>query len=121
MKHIRSLIALGGAAALFVAGPALAHAKLVQSNPGANASLRTAPRSITLTFNERVIPNFSNVEVTMPAHRMNVPVNTTVSRDGKRLVATPRTPLTRGDYKVVWSAATSDGHKMSGDVSFKVI
>lgn len=121
MNRFRSLMAIGGAAALLTAAPAFAHAKLTQSIPGANASLRAAPNKITLTFNERVVPAFSKVELSMPAHRMNVPVNVTVLRDGKHVVATPTTRLGRGDYKVVWTAATSDGHKMSGEVSFKVI
>jgi len=28
--------------------------------------------------------------------------------------------LTTGAYKIVWSAASADGHKMTGEVAFKV-
>ncbi|WP_041864946.1 copper homeostasis periplasmic binding protein CopC [Sphingomonas sp. MM-1] len=119
-RIVSSLIALGGAAALLSAAPAFAHAKLESSSPAANATLRTAPRTITLTFNERLVPRFSKVELTMPAHRMKVPVNVTVLRDGKRVVATPASALRRGDYRVVWTAASADGHKMSGTFNFKV-
>jgi copper resistance protein C len=111
---------LAAAAALTLAGPAFAHAKLVSSNPAANATLRTAPKTITLTFNERLVPAFSKFELSMPGHNMTVPVKTVVSPDGKRITGTLANPLTKGSYKVVWTAAGSDGHKMTGEVPFTV-
>ena len=59
-------------------------------------------------------------EVTMPAHQMEIPVTVTVSRDGKRLIGTPRSRLMKGSYRIVWTAAGADGHKMTGEVAFKV-
>jgi len=120
MKRLSRLLALGGAAALLVSGPALAHTELLRSNPAANATVKTSPRTITLTFNERVVPAFSKFELTMPAHRMEVPVTTTVSRDGKRIIGTVRSPLMKGTYKITWTAAGADGHRMTGDLSFRV-
>ena len=119
MNGFRTLSALGGAVALAVAGPAFAHAELVRSSPAANATVE-APRTITLTFSERVVPAFSKFELTMPAHRMNIPVRTTVSRDGKRIVGTVGSRLMKGSYRVSWTAAGPDGHKMTGSYSFKV-
>ena len=119
MTAFRTLIALGGAAALAVSGPALAHAKLVKSNPAAEATVKS-PKTITLTFNERVVPAFSKFELSMPAHRMDIPVTTTVSRDGKRIVGTVGSRLMKGSYRVSWIAAGADGHKMTGSYSFKV-
>ena len=118
MKRFTRLAVLG-AAALALAGPAFAHTALVRSNPAANATVRS-PRTITLTFNERVVPAFSKFELTMPAHRMNIPVTTTVSRDRKRIVGTVGSRLMKGSYRVSWTAAGSDGHKMTGSYSFKV-
>ena len=120
MKHFRTLMALLGAAALLAAGPVLAHAELTQSNPKAGAVLRASPKKITLTFSERLVPAFSKLVVTRPAHKMNVPVDFVVSPDRKHLVGTPKKPLTRGDYAINWTAATSDGHKETGTVKFKV-
>src|SRR5688572_28460318 len=120
MNRFSRLLALGGAAALAAASPAFAHAELVRSNPAANATVKTSPRTITLTFNERVVPAFSKFELTMPAHRMEVPVRTTVSRDGKRIVGTVQSRLMKGSYRVSWTAAGSDGHKMTGSYTFKV-
>ena len=121
MVRFSTLFALGGAAALLSAAPAIAHTRLVSSTPAADASLTAAPRAITLTFNERLVPAFSKVELTMPAHNnMTVPVTTTISEDGKRILSTPRNRLTAGSYKVVWTAAGRDGHKMQGEVAFTI-
>lgn len=110
-----------GATALVASSPAWAHAHLVSSNPAANAAVAAAPKVITLTFNEKLVPAFSKFELTMPEHGgMKVPVKTTVSKDGKSITGTPQSALTKGTYKIVWSAASADGHKMNGEVAFKV-
>jgi methionine-rich copper-binding protein CopC len=121
MNRFLSVLAVGSAAALAIASPALAHTKLVSSNPSENATLATGPRTITLTFNERLVPAFSKFKVTMPGRSgVKVPVATVVSRDGKRIVGTLASPLGRGSYKVLWTAAGTDGHKMTGEVAFQV-
>jgi len=120
MNRFLSLLAIGGAAALAVAGPAFAHTELVRSSPAAGATVQTGPRTITLTFNERLVPAFSKFELTMPDHGMKVPVTTAVSSDGKRIVGTLRSRLGRGSYKVVWTAAGTDGHRITGEVAFRV-
>jgi methionine-rich copper-binding protein CopC len=114
-------MAFGAAVALAASGPAFAHAHLVRSNPAAGATVHTGPKTITLTFDERLVPAFSKFELTMPAHGgMKVPVKTAVSPDGKRIVGTLANRLGAGAYKVVWIVAGSDGHKMTGEVAFKV-
>jgi methionine-rich copper-binding protein CopC len=121
MIRFLSLLALGGAATLVLASPAFAHAELVRSSPAANATVATGPKSITLTFNERLVPAFSKFELVMPEHAgMKVPVATTVSRDGKRIVGTLDKRLSSGAYKVVWTVAGSDGHKRNGEIAFRV-
>jgi len=122
MNHrFSALAALAGTAALIATSPAWAHAKLVSSNPTADATLAAPPKTITLTFNEKLVPAFSKFEVTMPEHGgMKVAVKTAVSADGKTISGTPQTALTKGAYKIVWTAASADGHKMNGEVAFKV-
>ena len=115
MKRFVMFTALA-ATALGAASPALAHAHLVK----ANAVLHTGPKSITLSFSERLVPAFSKFTVAMPAHHMDMPVKTTVSPDGKRIVGTLPTRLGGGNYAVTWTAASADGHKMSGTLAFKV-
>jgi methionine-rich copper-binding protein CopC len=114
------LLGMLGTAAMIVANPAFAHAHLVQSSPAANATLHGGPKTISLTFSETLVPTFSKLTVTMPAHGMDVPVKSAVSPDGKRIVGTLSSALAKGSYKVAWTAASADGHKMSGTLDFKV-
>jgi methionine-rich copper-binding protein CopC len=51
---------------------------------------------------------------------MKMTVKTAVSKDGKSIVGTPSAALPKGAYKIVWTAASADGHKMNGEVAFKV-
>jgi methionine-rich copper-binding protein CopC len=122
MRH--RLIGLAGltmSAALLVNSPAWAHAHLVNSNPVAGATVKTAPKTIVLTFSNKVVPAFSKFEVTMPEHGgMKIPVRTTISTDGKSIIGTPQTALASGAYIIVYTAAAADGHKMAGEVAFKV-
>ena len=121
MKHRFSGLSALAAIALMTAGPAFAHAKLIDSNPPANGAVKAAPKTITLTFSENLVPAFSKFELTMPEHgNMKVPVRTSVSKDGKTITGTPEGALVKGTYKIVWTAASSDGHRMNGEVAFKV-
>ena len=113
------LVGLLGSALLCAASPAWAHARLVSSNPAADATV-PAPKTITLTFSEKLVPAFSKFEISMPEHGgMKVPVKTKVSPDGKSITGAPGA-LMKGAYKVIWTAASADGHKMNGEVAFKV-
>ena len=108
------------AIALAPAAPAFAHAKVVGSTPAANAVV-AAPAQISVTFNEKLVPTFSKIEVTMPSMKMGVPVKTTISADGKTLIATPKAKLTSGAYVIKWSAAAADdGHHTAGNIPFKI-
>lgn len=120
-NRLFGLAALAGASALLATSPAWAHAHLVSSNPAANATVAAAPKAITLTFSEKLVPAFSKFDLTMPEHGgMKVAVKTAVSTDGKSITGTPEAALTKGAYKIVWTAASADGHKMNGEVAFKV-
>jgi copper resistance protein C len=79
---IFGIAAATAAATLLTASPAFAHARLVSSNPAANAAV-AAPRTITLTFSDKVVPAFSSFEVVMEGHDMKVPVSTPSARTGR--------------------------------------
>ena len=123
MRYPRHLAkaALIASGAMLIAGSAAAHAKLVKSNPAANATV-TAPKTISLTFNEKLTPAFSKFELSMPAmNGMKVKMKTMVSKDHMTIVGKPQGKLMAGAYKITWHAATSDdGHKMDGTVPFTV-
>jgi copper resistance protein C len=116
MRIALSLIAL---AAVIPAAPALAHAHVVSSTPAANVAV-AAPSQVSVTFNEKLVPAFSKLEVAMAGMNMAVPVKTTVSEDGKTLTAKPTGALMKGSYVINWSAASTDGHKTKGSIPFKI-
>lgn len=121
MRQQTNLILAGIAAgaALLAAGAASAHAHLVKSDPAANATV-AAPKTINLTFNEKLTPAFSRFELGM-ADGMKVNVKTTVSKDRLSIVGTPQGKLMPGAYVVTWHAASADdGHKMDGTIGFTV-
>lgn len=113
-----SVVGLAASLALLAGGTASAHARLMASNPAANVTV-AAPKTITLTFNEKLTPAFSGFDLEMGGG-MKMPVKTTVSKDGMSMIGTPQGALMPGAYKVKWHAATSDGHKMNGDLAFTV-
>lgn len=116
-----ALVAVSALALAALAGEASAHAKLVKSDPAANATV-AAPKTITLTFDDELAPAFSKFAVTMPTMKdMAVKVKTVVSKDRKSIVGTPAAPLSAGAYSISWTAAAAeDGHKTTGKVPFTV-
>ncbi|GBR49174.1 copper homeostasis periplasmic binding protein CopC [Neokomagataea thailandica] len=121
-------IALIGATVLTLAiAPAVqAHAKLLSETPAMNAS-GAAPVNITLNFSEKLAPAFSRVTlkmVSMPGMDMptpqDVPVKSSVSADGKSLVAVPAEALSAGKYVVEYRAVSADTHRVKGDYLFTV-
>src|SRR5260221_12934700 len=100
-----SLAAGLGAAALLSAPQAFAHAILVRSNPAANAIV-PAPRTISLTFNEKLASAFSGLAMTT-ADGKSMKVRTGLSQDHKTITGLPAGPLGPGAYRVSWRAAGS--------------
>lgn len=116
--RLSTAVTLAVLAALLVvpAGPAAAHARLIASEPAANATLDTAPEQVVLTFNEAVEAEFGQLQVTGP--------------DGERLDAAPFTaegavaesPLTvattPGTYTVAYRVLSADGHPVEGSFTY---
>ena len=116
---VRALLLTVMAVSALAAGQASAHAKLVSSNPAAAATV-AAPKTITLTFNEKLAPAFSSFELAM-ADGMKTSVKTTVSADHKTITGVPKGRLMAGAYKLTWhAAAADDGHRMDGTLTFTV-
>jgi methionine-rich copper-binding protein CopC len=113
----RSLIY--GLIALIFTGPAFGHAVVRSSSP-ANKSVGPAPKSISLTFSEKLVPAFSGFDLSMP--HMKVPLVTSLSKDGKTIRATPpKGSMMTGVYKIHWhAAAADDGHHTEGNIIFTV-
>ena len=118
---MRAFVMPAGVAAM-VAGPALAHTKLVTANPAPNATVRSVPNhQLQIAFNEPVMPRFVTLAVTGPDGAALHVATITVDPKNRAQVSAPVHGGGKpGVYRVNWTAAGSDMHRMSGSYSFTV-
>lgn len=123
MRNIGSL-----AAALVMATPggAWAHAKLLSSDPAANATV-AAPSHLELRFSETLIEKLFGADVdmtSMPGMNMHSPMKTAaevkIGPDGKSLEITPTKPLVPGTYQIKYHVTSADTHRVTGSLNFRV-
>lgn len=104
-----------------------AHSKVVASTPAQGASV-SAPKTVTLSFSEALIPPTASVAIVMTAmpgvknHSEMVIRNFTQSWSDNNRTWTLKLhqPLRSGSYDIRWQAAGADGHRMKGAVNFIV-
>ncbi|HUE65680.1 MAG TPA: copper resistance protein CopC [Rhizomicrobium sp.] len=101
---------------LLLASPAFAHARLLSSEPSANAKLKS-PGQIKMHFSERLEPAFSSANL-IDASGKTVPVSKSVG--GDMITLLPLT-LKPGVYKVTWQSVGQDTHRLGGSFGFTVI
>lgn len=118
-RGTRVLAALVGLLALATGGlaaPAVAHDSLTGSSPADGSTVATPPPSVDLTFSQPPLGIGAEVQVTGPDGGVVgdgdlVITDTTVSQP---LAA----ELPAGAYAVAWRVTSSDGHPISGELSF---
>ncbi len=103
------------------AAPASAHAVLTGSDPRENSVLKSAPRQITVTFDESVALVEDSLRVLDPDNR---PVTDGDPRHAGGRGNTDSVPLVsglaQGTYTVSWRVVSSDSHAVSGAFTFSV-
>lgn len=103
------------------AGPALAHDALQSTSPAADATVTSAPGTVSLTLSEPPTDSKS----------LNLSVITVTDGEGKTLsdgkvtvagatISTTVVPGANGPHKVLWRAVSSDGHPIDGSYSYTV-
>lgn len=106
---------LGGAA------PASAHAVLTSSDPRGGTVLKSAPKEVTVSFDESVALAEDSVRVLDPDGR---PVTAGDPTHADGAADTARVPLTdglqEGTYTVSWRVLSADSHAVSGAFTFSV-
>jgi len=125
--RITAILAALALSAIAPGAPLLAHVKLAASSPTEGAKAK-APKTVTLTFSEKVNPAKATAAIVMTAmpgmpNHGEMPIRNFIaswSSDGKTLTLTLKKPLPTGSYDVRWQAAAADGHAMSGTVTFDV-
>jgi methionine-rich copper-binding protein CopC len=112
-------LSLAGGLTLFLTVPVFAHAALVSSDPAPNTTV-AAPKTISITFSEKIAPAFSGFSVSM-SDGMTVKLTGKLGDDGKTIVGTPSGGFMAGLYKLSWHATSvDDGHKTTGSFNFTV-
>ncbi|MEU0118153.1 copper resistance protein CopC [Streptomyces bobili] len=109
------LLLLGGA------GQASAHAALRSADPADGAVLKTAPRSITLTFTESVGLIDDTFRVFDPGNG-RVETGEAQHVDGRSDTARVTLPaeLGTGTFTVAWRVVSADSHPIAGAFTFSV-
>lgn len=121
MSKVSTLMFLGAMTLAGLSSAAIAHPKLTQTMPEANATVSTGPNEIRLTFNESLEASFSGAEIKDEGgKKIETGKASTDPKDSKQLVIPLSAPLTAGKYKVTWHAVAADTHKVKGSYSFTV-
>lgn len=104
-------------ALLVGAAPASAHATLVSSDPAEGEVVATVPDVVTFTFDEPVNLTADAVRVFDAA---GDPVDSTAAARDTVVTADLPDSLDDGTYVVTWRAVSSDGHPISGSLTFSI-
>ncbi len=107
---------------VITAGPAAAHATLIQVDPAPGSVLASAPAVLHLTFDEPV-------EITQGAVSIVGPDGTAVpdlrpgvdpTNSAVLVVALPASSMVDGSYNVTWRILSLDGHAVQGFFAFAI-
>ena len=95
------------------------HAKLVRSQPSANAVLRQSPKTLELWFSEELESSFSTIIVSDQNGNHVDKNNVSLAESGQKLQIDLE-DLGSGTYTVEWKALSTDQHTMKGKFAFTV-
>ncbi len=102
------------------AGPARAHAIVLEASPAHEAVLTAPPARLVLRFNSKIEHALSRVTIETTAGRpVALPVARATEADAARLVV-PLTPLAPGIYIVRYRVLAADGHVTEGALRFTI-
>jgi copper transport protein len=104
---------------LLTSPPASAHATVESTTPADGARLQTAPRQVTIHFDEDVSlgAGYARVIIAPGGQR----ADTGAARQANGTVTIPlRSGLPEASYVVTWRVVSADSHPVSGAISFVV-
>lgn len=116
---MRRALAIALLAALALPAAAFGHASMRGATPEVQSRAESAPREVTVRFDQSVTATSRAIEVFATDGRLLS--GEAVTRDLGRLVAVPVAGLARGAaYTVRWRATSADGHTVTGVFTFGV-
>lgn len=116
---ILAALLLAAASLFLLPSPAQAHDDLVDSDPAAGAVLDTAPEELTLTFSGELTDEEGATELQVTDASGTSLIDGSPSVDGT-VVTQPLTGGGTGEVEVLWKVVGSDGHAISGELSFTI-
>jgi methionine-rich copper-binding protein CopC len=117
MMRLTILLLLAMATA---ASQACAHALLERALPPVGSAITVPPRQIVLTFTEGVEPLFSTIELRGPGGSVVATSKPRSPPGSNRQLVIELPALARGEYTVIWHAASVDTHKTEGSYRFTI-
>ncbi len=118
--RLAALFGLSAAWLFLLCGPALAHARLMETYPTDGGTLAEPPEQVQLLFNEPVEAEFKPIEVYDQGGDRVDEDDARVSPDDRRLLVADLGALSEGSYTVEWRVASADGHPIDGVYEFAV-
>jgi methionine-rich copper-binding protein CopC len=119
--NIRDLLAVSTlAVASATASTAQAHAKLLASEPKSGSVVERAPKEIRLQFNEPLELPFSKVKLLDQNNLVIEPSRIDLDKANPKVMIATLPQLQAGPYRIQWTTVTRDGHKVKGELGFKV-
>lgn len=103
---------------LGMAGPAAGHAVLESSDPADGASLKLAPKAVSLVFGEDLLSGGSAITATDLSDNSRVALGEP-ELDGDTLRVAWPSGAPGGSYKVAFRVVSADGHPITGSINFK--
>ncbi|MFL5259423.1 MAG: copper homeostasis periplasmic binding protein CopC [Hyphomicrobiales bacterium] len=103
-----------------MSGHALAHAKLLSSEPAENGMAMPPPTKIRLKFSEPIEVKFAKIEIAGPDKKPVAIGPLKLDEKDDTVVIVPlAAPLADGDYTVNWQVVAKDMHKTKGSFGFE--
>lgn len=118
---LTAALLLGLAGALWPAGPAAAHAIVLESSPVHDAVLARSPEQVTLRFNSKLEKRFTRITLaagSQPPAPVTLPDGDGLA--GPDRVVIPLAPLAPGVYVLRYRVLAVDGHITEGALRFTV-
>ena len=100
---------------------AMAHHKLTTASPPVSGRVAVGPKTVRLTFNEQVMPNFSGLVIKNASGKAIKTLRPSVDpSDSKSLIVPLAHALPPGVYHVEWHAVSTDTHRVTGQYDFTI-
>jgi methionine-rich copper-binding protein CopC len=111
-------IVVASVIALFAPSVALAHAKLVSSQPAVNSKVSGPEVAVLLKYNSRVDMKHSTLTLLTPDGRVQKVVIESEPEPG--VLSAKLTGLVKGAYVLRWQVLATDGHITRDKIPFQV-